>query len=192
MTPQDWYTRFIKRFSKSNNFKNIKPIGNTRKKWTSAITSLIHRMGEEMGFYCYCKKNKGEEKELLTIDFMWFSKETYKRFKFEREYYFPNICIEHETYASKYTNSENVKYSFWKSLCVRSEINVLIAYFVTNEEQRELIEGLQNILDNIETQENINSVLVLLGKADEINKTRDYDTWILNGKSLVKRGWGHP
>jgi hypothetical protein len=84
MTSQDWYTKFIKRFSKSNNFNNIRPMGKTRKEWTPAITSLIHRMGEATGFYCCCKKNKGEEKEQLTIDFMWFSKKIYKQSELPR------------------------------------------------------------------------------------------------------------
>jgi hypothetical protein len=190
MKPQEWYIEFIKRFSKSRKFEKIKPVGKTREEWTSTITSLIHEMGGEKGFYCCCRSDGNGEKELLTIDFLWFSKKAYNKIKCE--YYLPSACIEHETYASKSTNLKNVKDCFWKILCIRSELKLLIAYFTTDDERKELISELNNVLCRSDLSKNKPSVLLLLGNGNEINRDKKYAAWVWNGKSLVRKQWLHP
>lgn len=193
MTPKKWFLEFIKEFRADDRFQEIKPITQRRSKtdWTTAITDLIHDMGERLGFYCYCKRSKAyypDGQELLDIDFMWFSKAEYEKLRQSHpeicENYQPTVVIEHETYAKPHSNLKNIEGSFWKAMCVRADTQIMIAYYCTDNEKNLILDRFNSMLKYTSLSKGLQNVLILLGNAESINRTRKYVALDWDKKSL--------
>jgi hypothetical protein len=112
-----WLETFIEVLKESED----KLDASTDEKWTKSMGLVMDKVGEKLQCGVYGKDQEpqtGRKAEYLCIDFMFFYKSE------EDKWVLPTATIEHENDLDQ----EKIKYSLWKTLCVRSPIKVLICY----------------------------------------------------------------
>lgn len=125
--------------------------------WTEAMMRVLDKVGQKLS----CKV----EKEFLNIDAMFFDKNDVNTGVL------PRVVIEHENNRIK----EDIKYSLFKILCVRSSIRVLICYQDGARKVEPLKQCLEEtILTGGLMKGDTGYLLVIIGNETETDSWGDY------------------
>jgi hypothetical protein len=166
----NWRGTFFETIKKHDVFEPLKDasIKGNLGEWTKLLTGLVVDVCNELGMEASAKGHRLEllpipRNEYLSLDIIAFSNQG-KRWRF------PSAIFELE---NSYKDDQ-VAYSLWKLLCVRSEFRIVFCYRKDNEQAVKLIKFLQNdVINSMGLSERVElagETLVIVGIKDESSR----------------------
>ena len=192
MTAEEFWQLYCKKWNSRSTLRSMRGYEGTWKKWTDAMTRLLHDIGRSSGSdYVVVDKSitkpeqqewyLGNRKEYLTLDGMWLP-QAFGRGQ-RGQWCLPEVVLEHQSYEPKADGGavERIALCLWKLLCTRAALRVLIAYVPDDEVKGAKAQLNTEVMSLLEDDAG-HQVLIIIESTAPMKSAKNPDAWWVERK----------